>query len=106
MEKRTDISAYIDDLKKILTDLRATGDDGFEGLIKTALSEIAGVPFRLAGSGSPVPDWRTEPRRSLCHWGRRKRQIVACSPELALCRRETAYGRPESERISRHGGTK
>ena len=49
---RTDISAYIDDLKKILTDLRATGDDGFEGLIGTVLSEIAGVPFRLAGSGS------------------------------------------------------
>lgn len=51
MEARTDILAYIDDLKKILTDLRATGDDGFEGLIGTALSEIAGVPFRLAGSG-------------------------------------------------------
>ena len=51
-EMRTDISAYIDDLKKILTDLRDTGDDGFEGLIGTVLSEIAGVPFRLAGSGS------------------------------------------------------
>lgn len=51
METRTDILAYIDNLKKILTDLRATGDDGFEGLIGTALSEIAGVPFRLAGSG-------------------------------------------------------
>ena len=51
METRTDISAYIDDLKKILTDLRATGDDGFEGLMGTVLSEIAGVPFRLAGSG-------------------------------------------------------
>ena len=51
METRTDISAYIDDLKKILTDLRDTGDDGFEGLIGTVLSEIAGVPFRLAGSG-------------------------------------------------------
>ncbi|MCY3792424.1 MAG: restriction endonuclease, partial [Gemmatimonadetes bacterium] len=52
METRTDISADIDDLKKILTDLRATGDNGFEGLIGTVLSEIAGVPFRLAGSGS------------------------------------------------------
>ena len=51
METRTDISAYIDDLKRILTDLRDTGDDGFEGLIGTVLSEIAGVPFRLAGSG-------------------------------------------------------
>ena len=50
METRTDISACIDDLKKILTDLRATGDDGFEGLIRIVLSEIAGVPFRLAGS--------------------------------------------------------
>ena len=51
METRTDILAYIGDLKKILTDLHATGADGFEGLIGTALGEIAGVPFRLAGSG-------------------------------------------------------
>lgn len=51
METRTDILAYIGDLKKILTDLPATGTDGFEGLIGTALGEIAGVPFRLAGSG-------------------------------------------------------
>ena len=51
METRTDILAYIGDLKKILTDLPATGPDGFEGLIGTALGEIAGVPFRLAGSG-------------------------------------------------------
>ena len=51
METRTDISAYTDDLKKILTDLCATGDDGFEGLVRTALSEIAGIPFRPAGSG-------------------------------------------------------
>ena len=49
---RTDISAYIDDIKPILTDLSATGDGGFEGLIRTVLSEIAGAPFRLAGSGS------------------------------------------------------
>ena len=51
METRTDISAYIDDLKRILTDLSDTGDDGFEGLIGSVLSEIASVPFRLAGSG-------------------------------------------------------
>ena len=52
MANGADISSYLDDLKKILNDLRATGDDGFEGLIGTVLSEIAGVPFRLAGSGS------------------------------------------------------
>ena len=51
METRTDISAYIDDLKRILTDLSDTGDDGFEGLIGSVLSEIASAPFRLAGSG-------------------------------------------------------
>ena len=51
MTNGTDLSTYLDDLKKILNDLCATGDDGFEGLIGTALSQIAGVPFRLAGSG-------------------------------------------------------
>ena len=43
--------ANIDDLKKILTDLRATGDDGFEGLIGTVLSEIADVPLNHVKNG-------------------------------------------------------
>ena len=51
METMTDISDYISSLKEILISLEPVGPDGFEGLIGTALSEIAGVPFRLAGSG-------------------------------------------------------
>ena len=50
MEKMT-ISDHICVLKKILTSLPDSGPDGFEGLIRAVLSEIAGVPFRLAGSG-------------------------------------------------------
>ena len=46
-----DISDHISSLKEILIILKPNGPDGFEGLIGTALSEIAGVPFRLAGSG-------------------------------------------------------
>ena len=52
MEIMTDISDHISSLKEILISLKPDGPDGFEGLIGTALSEIAGVPFRLAGSGS------------------------------------------------------
>ena len=51
METMTDISDHISSLKEILISLEPVGPDGFEGLIGTALSEIAGVPFRLAGSG-------------------------------------------------------
>jgi len=38
-------------LKDALTSLKATGKDGFEGLVGLTLSAIAGFPFRLAGSG-------------------------------------------------------
>jgi hypothetical protein len=43
---------HIENLKSALITLAATGEKGFEGLIGVALSEISGVPFRLAGSGS------------------------------------------------------
>ena len=52
MEMTTVLSDHLSNLKAVLTDLDATGQEGFEGLIGTALSEIAGVPFRLARSGS------------------------------------------------------
>ena len=51
MEKMTDFSDHISSLKKILISLEPVGPDGFEGLIGTALSKIADIPFRLAGSG-------------------------------------------------------
>ena len=47
----TDISDHLRCLRNALTRLEATGPEGFEGLIGTALSEIADVPFRLACSG-------------------------------------------------------
>ena len=46
-----DISDHISSLKEILISLKPNGPDGFEGLIGTALSKIADIPFRLAGSG-------------------------------------------------------
>ena len=48
----TDISDHLSNLKAVLTGLHPTDQEGFEGLIGTALSEIAGIPFRLARSGS------------------------------------------------------
>lgn len=48
----TEISDHLCCLRDALTCLEATGPEGFEGLIGIALSEIAGVPFRLAHSGS------------------------------------------------------
>ena len=48
----TDISDDLRCLRETLICLKATGPDGFEGLIGNALSKIADVPFRLARSGS------------------------------------------------------
>ena len=40
------------DLREALLALRPSGPQGFEGLIGTALTEIVGIPFRLANSGA------------------------------------------------------
>jgi len=42
----------MENLRKALLKLPATGSAGFEGLVALSLTEIAGVPFRLAGGGS------------------------------------------------------
>ena len=44
--------AQLDRLKQILLDIRPSGEDGFEGIFREALSCISGVPFRLAKSGA------------------------------------------------------
>ena len=44
--------AQLDRLKQILLDLRPSGEDGFEGVFREALSRISGVPFRLAKGGT------------------------------------------------------
>ena len=51
--KQTDsVRSHLSQLRKVLLSFRATGSQGFEGLIGTALSYLTGMPFRLAGSGS------------------------------------------------------
>lgn len=48
----TDIDEHLKRLREALTSLDNTGPDGFEGLIAAVLTEISGMPFRLASSGS------------------------------------------------------
>ncbi len=43
---------HLSNLRNALLALAATGPEGFEGLLSAVLTEIIGVPFRLAGSGS------------------------------------------------------
>lgn len=38
-------------VKNALLELEATGPTGFEGFLQTILSELTGIPFRLAASG-------------------------------------------------------
>ncbi|MYN66275.1 MAG: hypothetical protein F4X11_14790 [Acidobacteria bacterium] len=44
--------SHLEALKSFLLELRATGDDGFEGLMASVLTSITGISFRLAASGS------------------------------------------------------
>lgn len=43
---------HLQHINAALVALKATGEDGFEGLVGVALRELTGMPFRLAKSGS------------------------------------------------------
>jgi hypothetical protein len=47
----TSIETHIENLSTALSELKATGETGFEGLIAVALDAITGLSFRLASSG-------------------------------------------------------
>ena len=44
--------SHLEALKSFLLELRATGGDGFEGLMASVLTDITEISFRLAASGS------------------------------------------------------
>ena len=44
--------SHLETLKTFLLQLPATGADGFEGLMACVLTDVTGIPFRLAASGS------------------------------------------------------
>ena len=44
--------SHLEALKSFLLELRATGGDGFEGLMASVLTDVTGIAFRLAASGS------------------------------------------------------
>lgn len=45
------MSERLTEIKNALLTLKATGGTGFEGLVRTALAALTGIPFRLAASG-------------------------------------------------------
>jgi hypothetical protein len=47
-----DTTAALDHLRFTLLELKATGDNGFEGLVAGALATLSGLTFRLSKSGS------------------------------------------------------
>jgi hypothetical protein len=67
------LRGHIGNLKSALLSLSPTGENGFEGLIGIALSEISGVPFRLAKSGAQfgVDGKTTYEGGSICFEGKR-----------------------------------
>ena len=48
----TILDEHLSNLRRALLKLPTTGEAGFEGLLAAMLTEISGVPFRLAASGS------------------------------------------------------
>ncbi len=82
----------IEDLRKAILGLPATGETGFEGLIGVTLTEITGVPFRLARSGSQHgvdanPAYQSD---SICFEGKRydgsipRAEILSKIAELSI----------------------
>ncbi len=45
------IGKELETIKESLLSLKAAGSDGFEGLLRIALTHLTGIPFRLAASG-------------------------------------------------------
>lgn len=48
----TRLDRSLEELRKLLLSLNPTGEEGFEGLVATALAEMTGLVFRLAKSGA------------------------------------------------------
>lgn len=46
-----DFNTSLEKLKAALLSLKATGKDGFEGILRLALTKLTGIQFRLAASG-------------------------------------------------------
>ncbi len=44
-------SGRLSDLRNAILELKPVGASGFEGFIRIALTELTGIPFRLAASG-------------------------------------------------------
>ncbi|MEH6643615.1 hypothetical protein [Vreelandella glaciei] len=50
-KKESDINEALGVIKVALLSLKASGADGFEGMLRLALTKLTGIPFRLAASG-------------------------------------------------------
>lgn len=50
-QQQTSLASALDDLRTALTNLKPTGENGFEGFLARVLSKISGQDFRLAKSG-------------------------------------------------------
>lgn len=49
--KKDEYEAHLETIKSGLLSLKAAGADGFEGLLRLVLTNLTGIPFRLAASG-------------------------------------------------------
>lgn len=86
------LRTHTESLRAVLLELPATGARGFEGLIATALAEVCGVPFRLAGSGAQfgVDARATYADDAICLEGKRyatrinKNEVISKIAEAAI----------------------
>lgn len=51
VESTAGISPHLEQIRSSLLALRPSGHDGFEGVLRLALTKLTGIPFRLAASG-------------------------------------------------------
>jgi hypothetical protein len=93
-------------VKSALTDLPATGQDGFEGLLALALARISGNPMRLASSGFQfgVDGQGEDPANPVCFEA--KRYSSKLKPEVVITKiAQLGRRKPEAEMLWVLGAT-
>jgi hypothetical protein len=82
----------VEGLRNALLELSPAGADGFEGLLRAVLTQITGIPFRLAGSGaqSGIDGGASYPDDGVCFEAKRysgqlpKNEVLAKIAEVSI----------------------
>lgn len=72
-----EIIPYLERIRSSLLAFKPSGQDGFEGLLRLALTKLTGIPFRLAASGlqGGMDGDAALPRDAVCFEAKRYQKV-------------------------------